>query len=88
MAFACACGANQALMPTFTMDAFGGRQFGIIYGIILAAISIGGVIDPQLVVRFDGDMFFFICMILAAVYAVPVLIAAPVFNRETGKKLF
>lgn len=88
IAFAFAGGANQALLPTFTMDAFGGRQFGIIYGIILAAVSVGGVIGPQLAVRFDGDTFLNICLGIALVYGVLLLLTASVLNKEIGKKLF
>lgn len=88
IAFAFAGGSYQSLLPTFVMDAFGGRQFGIIYGIILAAAAIGGVIGPQLAVRFAADSFLNVCMILAVVFALLLLLAAKVFNKETGKKLF
>ncbi len=84
----CIGGSVQALLPTFTMDAYGSRHFGINYGFFLAAMSIGSIIGPQLAVRFSAIGFFGIGIVLLIIAAAFMFIARVIANKESGMKLF
>ena len=86
--FALAGGSTQALLPTFVMEAFGSKHFGIIFGFILAAASIGSIVGPQFTTRFDANSFLHIGIGLEAVAAVLMFLACPVLNKFIGKKKF
>lgn len=86
--FALAAGSSQALLPTLIMDAFGSKYFGILFGFILAAASVGSIIGPQLTTRFSANAFMTWGIGLELICAALLLLAIPVLNKELGRKQF
>ncbi len=86
--FAMIGGAVQALMPTFAMDAYGSKSFGINYGFILAAMSVGSVIGPQLAVRLSTLLFFGVGIAILLFTALALYTSRVAVNKEIGQKIF
>ncbi|MDN3353702.1 OFA family MFS transporter [Actinomadura sp. DC4] len=75
-------GGGFGTMPATAGDFFGLRNAGAIYGLMIVAWSIGGVVGPQLVARLaDGDSyttaFTAIGVIALAAMALPLVTRAP-----------
>lgn len=86
--FALAAGSTQALMPTFTMDLFGSKHYGIIFGFFLFAPSLGGLVGPQLTTRFPADTFLTLGILLELVCAIFYIFTAVAINKDMGRKMF
>ncbi len=68
-------GGGFGTMPAFTADFFGPKYAGTIYGAMLTAWSVGGIVGPQLIARIDYRTALFILAALMLVSCALPLIA-------------
>ncbi len=83
-------GGGFGTMPAFTADYFGPKKSGSIYGIMLTAWGVGGIIGPILIARVKDltDHYTLALYVIAAVMLVsallPLLIRPPKVQEEPG----
>lgn len=83
-----ALGAMQALTPNIMMLAWGNKYFGINYGIMLTALTVGSFIGPQLAVRISMLQFLAVSGVVMVVAAVLIFASTMFLNKDLGKKVF
>ena len=79
------CGSNKETKRLIRRRS---KSFGINYGYILAAMSVGSVIGPQLAVRLSTLLFFGVGIAFLLFTALALYTSRVAVNKEIGQKIF
>lgn len=84
-------GGGFGTMPSFVLDVFGPRRMPVVYGAMLTAWSMGGIVGPQLAAmikdRFGGQSSFYTFSAAALILAVGLFITCFLSDRAVRQEL-